>query len=445
MRAQGTRARAIALSVWLIACDGGTIDDAGVAPLTDAAARDAGDRDAGGRDAGDRDAAIVTPTGCPAPDAPVAEPYALYPALDLARVPFHVADGPWGARRAIEAPAVPVTTRRVSVATAAELEREGLVPGSEITVTASIDRTVTLLGDVTDLDLIVPTGVRVGGLNLGRASPPSTSRRVRVRGTTPGAHSGGVIGQVVFFSADFEDAILDGVDLDARDGDRHGLAWYIATQRGARFAIVNNRAHAAAAASLHGPVTDLVIAGNHVVSGARSRASNGYPEGWSLRGGRRLVVFGNRLEGNRYHRVRVHPEDDPTEYAWIADNVLVDPYEARIVWAAALSDGASPWDGFWAVCNVVYAHSDTTRGCLGWSFEAPAASYARLTNNVFYGVVDEAGLRARAGSGDQDVTTGNTYHPWEDPPPWGALGDPRDIALGDPPDPHPQDPMCPGP
>jgi len=63
------------------------------------------------------------------------------------------------------------------------------VPGSQTTVTASIDRTVTLLGDVTDLDLVIPPGVSVGALNVGRASPPSTSRRVRIRGTATRARA----------------------------------------------------------------------------------------------------------------------------------------------------------------------------------------------------------------------------------------------------------------
>ncbi len=198
--------------------------------------------------------------------------------------------------------------------------------------------------------------------------------------------------------------------------------------------------------ALHGPVVDLVIAGNHCVSGGRSRESNGYPEGWTLRGGRRLVVLDNRLEGNRYHRVRVHPGGAANEYAWVADNVLVDPHEPRIVWGGAqLSPEAGDWDGFWATCNVVYAHSDTSTGCIGFSFEAPNATYARLTNNAFFGVVDEVGLVARRGPGDQDVTSGNTFAPWEEPPPWGAPGDPRAIPIPGGPDPAPQDPMCPGP
>jgi len=66
-------------------------------------------------------------------------------------------------------------------------------------------------------------------------------------------------------------------------------------------------------------------------------------------------------------------------------------------------------------------------------------------NNAFFGAVDEAGLMARRGMGDQDVTTGNTYAPWEEPPRWGAPGDPREIPIRGGTDPHPQDPMCPGP
>lgn len=432
----------VAITLLGAGCDGSNGDE-DVGPGTDA-----GD-DAGPLiDSGPRpDVEVMPPTGCPDPSTSVAEPYRWYPALDLARIPFHVSAGAWGEQRPVAAPEPPTTTRSVTVSSRGELETEGLVPGTEITVTADIPETITLLGDVTDLDLIVPEGITIGAINVGRASPPSVSRRVRIRGTTPGEHSGGTLGQVTFFSADFQDAILDGVDLNATTDSGSGLAWYIAVEEGsARFAIVNNRAHAAGATALHGPVVDLVIAGNNLVSGARSRESNGYPEGWTLRGGRRIVVFDNHMEGNRYHRVRVHPDQASDEYAWVADNILVDPFEARIVWGgAALSDDASPWDGFWAVCNRVHAHSNTDTGCIGFSFEAPDASYARLTNNDFYGVVDEAGLIARMGMGDQDVTSDNVYQAWETPPPWDEPGDPRLIPLPQSPDPDPQDPMCPGP
>jgi hypothetical protein len=331
------------------------------------------------------------------------------------------------------------------VTTAAELEREGLVPGSEITVGANIDATVTLLGDVTDLDLIVPPGITMRNIYVGRASPPSVSRRVRVRGTTPGMHSGGTLGTVTFFSQ-MEDAILDGVDLNSADGGQNGLAFYLATNDGARFAIVNNRAHAVGSISLQGDVVDLVVAGNNFVSGARSREANGFPEAWGLRAGRRLVVFDNRIEGNRYHRVRVHPGDQAGEYAWLADNVFVDPYEARIASAFALPASTTPWDGLWAVCNTVYAHSDPSAGCLGHSFEAPDAAYSRITNNAHFGVIDEAGQLARLpATGDHDYTSDNTYAPWQEPPPWEPPGDPRSIPLPAPATPDPQDPNCPGP
>lgn len=73
------------------------------------------------------------------------------------------------------------------------------MPGSEITVAANIDRTVTLLGNVTDLDLIVPPGITLSDIHVGRASPPSVSRRVRIRGMTPGVHSGGRLGRITRF------------------------------------------------------------------------------------------------------------------------------------------------------------------------------------------------------------------------------------------------------
>lgn len=365
---------------------------------------------------------------CPAPGASVAEPYRWYPSLDLARIPFHAAEGPWGPRAPIAAPAPPVTRRTVRVTSAAQFATEALVPGTRVIIDADYIGPTVLFGDVTDLDIVVPPGRTVARLWIGRYNPPSTTRRVRVRGTTPGQHSGGLIGNLVFYSGPATDLIIDGVDLNGDDGQGGGLLLHLA-RSSERVAVVNIRGHGVGAAFL-GVSDDIVFAGNRILSAARPGEVNGWPEGWGLRvGGDRIVVYDNRIDGTRYHRVRVHPEPGQQQYAWVANNTFVDPREARIFAAIDMS-GRKPVShstAVWALCNLAYAHSS----CIPGSFEAPHANYARVTSNTYFGSITEADLRHRQawhGPG-RDYLSGNRFAAWRSPPAWETPGDPATVPL----------------
>lgn len=357
---------------------------------------------------------------CPAPGAPVAEPYRWYPSLDLARIPFHIADGPWGPRAPITAPAPPVTRRSVRVTSAAQLASEALIPGTLITVDADFIGHAIVFGDVTDVDIVVPRGRRVSQLTVGSYNPRSTTQRVRIRGTTPGVHSGGVIGSIAFYSNPVTDIIIDGVDLNGDDDNGGNMLWNFgwAVQR---FAVVNVRGHAVGAASGMSGV-DIVIAGNRIMSGARSREMVGSTAGWGTRGGDRIVVFDNRIDGTRYHRVRVHPQSGPPQYAWLANNTFVDPHEARIFSAFNLEHNSNRYAAVWAVCNQVFAYST----CMAPSFDGQHAAYAMLTYNSLFGSITEAlqrSLQAAHGPG-HDYLSGNRFSTWQAPPAWEAPGDP---------------------
>lgn len=368
-------------------------------------------------------------TKCRAPGEAVAEPYLWYPKLDLARIPFHTGAGPWGPRAAIVAPTAPVTTRAVRVTSASQFALEARLNGTQIVVDAAYIGPVTLQSSVTDIDIVVPTGKRVAQLTIGAYSPPSTTRRVRVRGTTPGEHSGGTIGSITFLSASTADVIIDGVDLNGEDGKGGNLLWHFA--RGVeRAAVVNVRGHSVGSASLHSPPsTHVVLAGNRLYTGARTREVNGYPEAWGTRGGEQIVVFDNRLEGTRFHRVRVHPKPGLHQYAWVSNNVFVDPYEGRI-FSAFNVGGNAPGDRYaavWAVCNEVYAHSS----CMTPSFDGTVANFAMLTSNAFYGNITETLQRTlqNAHGAGRDYLSGNKFSAWREPPKWDGAGDPRTIPL----------------
>ncbi|MCC7535439.1 MAG: hypothetical protein IT379_04475, partial [Deltaproteobacteria bacterium] len=352
--------------------------------------------------------------------------YRWYPALDLARIPFHAADGPWGARAPITAPEAPRTTRSVTVTSAAELSAEGIVAGTEITIGASFADQAVLLGDVIDVDIVVPPGVSTGSILVGRYTPESTTTRVRLRGPTPGVHSGGRVGSIGFMSSTTTDVIVDGLDMNGEDGRGGGLLWQFAFPV-ERAAIVNVRGHASGAASL-GEGRDIVYAGNAIMSGARPREVNGYPEGWEHRAGSHLVVFRSDIRGTRYHRVRVHPDPSRApQHLWVDGNVLVDPHEARILDSFDLEGMGRDFASVWATCNRVHAHST----CITPSFAATDASYARLTDNAIHGAFTLETMRdgAMRDGPMHDYTTGNTYGPWEEPPPWGGPGDPTTVPL----------------
>jgi hypothetical protein len=363
---------------------------------------------------------------CPAADARVTEGYRWYPTLDLARIPFHTASGPWGPRAPIIAPEAPETRRTARVTSATQLAAEALIPGTRILIDADYIGPAVIFGDVTDVDIVVPRGRTLAKLIIGRYTPPSATRRVRIRGTTPGVHSGGVVGQINFASNPATDLIIDGLDLNGDDGQGGGILLHFVWPP-ERVAVVNNRGHGVGSASIMGDGNDIVFAGNRILSGVRSREINGYLDGWGLRGGSRIVVYDNRIEGTRYHRVRVHPGAKRPQYAWVANNIFVDPNEARIFGAWRTDNSQHRFSGVWAVCNRIYAHST----CMSASFEAQDVDYAMLTSNSFFGsftAESQRALQALHGPG-RDYVSGNTFSRWQPPPPWQTGENPAAVPL----------------
>ncbi len=385
--------------------------------------------------ASDVPAAAPAPPGSPVPPeglckaGPVKEPYRWYPDLDLARVPFHAGSGPFGERMPIHAPEPPKTKGPVTVHSAHDLLQAMMTPGSEVIIGTSIDEDVIVRGDVVDIDLVVPRGKYVRGLTVGRYNPPSKTHRVRIRGPFPGKHSGGLLGTLRFYSEQTSDVIIDGVDLNGHEKGRMAGLWYF-REHANRIAIVNVRGHSAGLGGLQKGVKNFVMAGNTILTGSRTRVQNGFPESWDVRGGDHLVYFRNYMRGTRYHRIRVHPQADRVQYAWIAENTFIDPHEARIV--AAMRVGGTPpgekFDALWVQCNQVYAHST----CMGSSFDALEASYGRVTDNRIYGSIRpqvQERLQSRA-VGDHDYMSRNEFNPWKKPPaPPRRPGDPRKIKL----------------
>lgn len=367
-------------------------------------------------------------------------PYKWYPDLNLNKIPFHKADGAWGPKSPIVAPDAPVTTRQVTVTTATQFRTAALVPGTEITVGADILEPFVVQGNITDVDVIIPAGRTTRQISFGGWNPGTVTQRLRVRGTVPMSHSGGQVGTLTFYGNSVSDLIIDGLDMvDGTEASLWHLAGSISGGTASRVAVINNRGRAGGPGNL-GYSSNYVIAGNNFVTGEYTRAQANRAEAWGIRTGGTgaVVVYRNRIDGTRYHRVRAHPKHTPNEYIWVSGNIFFDRTEARIFDVFRVGDSlpGERTAAAWFDKNTVYAESSSG---MTPSMQANHTNYARVTNNTCYGILNAAQQKIIEGvseAANKDFVTGNTYSAWQDPPAWvSPPGDPRQLVLPAPPKP----------
>lgn len=227
-----------------------------------------------------------------------------------------------------------------------------------------------------------------------------------------------------------------------------------------RLAIVNSVIRAAGS-GLIGPARDMVVAGNTVVTADRSRAVNGANGGYGFRAYSEAALFyRNRIEGVRFHRIRMHPHlpyGTAPQYAWVDSNTLVDPREARIFWVRDLGPAnalpASSTTGAIIKNNLIYAHVSSATCPLPPDMNPFDATYALASSNLFYGSFTASALITQAASHpNHNYTAGATnFAAWQAPPAWQAPGDPRALITLLPVDPgaynasyEADDAACPG-
>lgn len=375
----------------------------------------------------------------PEPEQPVnnappsAQPYAHYANLDLAAVEFHNSAGSWGPQKTVEAPEAPVTNRDVTVTNQTDLTTNARIPGSRITIGADINPNgmIVISGNIVDVDIIIPQGRILGHLVVGGYNSADSINRFRIRGSTIGQYSGGLLSGVTYFG-DPGDLILDGIgirDLIEAGGTQLAIHFGFSPSghTADRVAVVNCVIRTSAAAVL-GHVKQIVFAGNSIVSGDRTRAVNGSLEGWGIRLEPDVAIFyGNRIEGTRYHRIRLHPRiENTSRYGWISNNVFVDPNEARIIWAADLGPvngrPASNMNAMIIKNNIIHAHST----CMPPSFEPIASNYVQTSSNTFMGGFTSNSLTTLGQNfGMNLIGEATTFASWQLPPAWSAPGDPR--------------------
>lgn len=379
--------------------------------------------------------------------------YVWYPDLDLNDIPFHTASGDWGPQYTVAEATAPSTTTAVTVTTWSGFQSAMLAGSRQITIGADIDGSMGLIdGNVTDVDVIIPSGRILRSFNVNRFNNGQTCTRLRFRGPTVGTHSGGQLHNVIFYGQPTSDLIFDGIDITGPGVVANGSpppdwvqqsAIRIGTSgEGERVAITNCRCMVGNYFFI-GDVKDLIVTGSSFYSGAEPRQSSGV-EGWVFRvigppDGGAHIFYNNDLRGTRFHKLRFHP-DGSTTYCWIDSNYLVDMNEGRLLAcsSALVSSPKGYYAGLWATNNECWTDINDTANA-GPEFSSGSSAYVRFENNLFrsdeltgdgsLGISDVEGLIP---NGDEDwLKTANTFSAGTAvAPSWktGTPGDPTGLT-----------------
>ena len=378
---------------------------------------------------------------------PASDPYAWYPTLDLANIPFHVAagastaSGGYGAQTVVTAPTGPSFVDEVTLTSG----QPGSNPpaGRRYIVGANLGD-VSISGTAEDIDFVLPEAYSIGKLTISGAG----ISRVRIRGTTPGTLSGGIIRGIDINGSGpnvLNDIIIDGVRVASPAGNGASELCLITSDTINKMAIVNCRFRAAQAIFTGGNIAPLVWAGNSFEAGAYSTGQ--CPDGvfppfqqWSMRhnGYGPIIVFDNDIRGRRFGRFRAAtttgtPGDD--RLIWVDSNLFMSDQEGNIASCGILS-GTDIFRGAWFTNNDCYGYG-------GAKIDMERAIYARLTGNrIYMDTVDSSFMSTQQSNHtsymtgisqavDLDYTTGNTYSAYPGRPAWTRAGNPSDISMTD--------------
>lgn len=365
-----------------------------------------------------------------APPLTCAEPYEWYQALCLEDIPFHSSSGTFGPQDPVDAPAAPVTTGTSNVSSNAGFQSAIALGARRINITDNV-ASLSYNGNIQDIDIVVQLGVRVGSITLG-CHPSCTADRVRIRGETIGAYSGGSVGWV-FLLGVWRDVIVDGFGISG-DTPAHGPSFYPANDTD-RLAVMNMCAYTSQSFAYSGGDNSVWI-NNNVVNNYSTSADTG--NRWGVRGvsaGGKFIVYHGRWENGGENndeasfRVRVSPRPSSAQlYFWLKNVTVIDSAEMRGV-SVFRVEGNAPGEQLtaaWAIDSTGYLRALTT-DVQAWSLQSwylqTVDNYARATGNTFYGDLTSADHTSNEGSteaADADFLTGNTYSAWQSPPAWSS-------------------------
>lgn len=271
---------------------------------------------------GGLDAGPASDAGSTTADAG-ARPHPLYPALDLATLP-----GPGGGSiGAYEPPALPVTTRTVTVSGTGSQARTELlaacqVAGTAVTVPDSAGRVGSLdFGNVTDCDVTLGAQVIADFVYVGHLPGPvvAPTHRLRLRGGQFGS---------VNVDPGSTDIVLDGVIINNAvmpPAMRTGTAIYLINDAMGghveRFAVVNSIIRMVA--TLPNGTGDMdgcaYLAGNarHVFFANDNVVTAGNRNSWGFRigGGQNYLFVDNTVRVSFHKLIRMN--DGPVDYVYV--------------------------------------------------------------------------------------------------------------------------------
>ena len=358
--------------------------------------------------------------------APTAGSYAHYPALNLNDIPWHTAAGGWGPQVRLEAPALPVTTRSVTVNNRAEFNAAASIAGTRITIATGWPGNTLATINANDIDVIIPPGVSIGAIEFGVWPRDYAISRVRIRGTTPGTHSGGRMGQYRDY-ARVSDIIIDGIDLNGDSpytvqGNNEG--WIPFRIHSNRVAVLNSRIISSDSTWL-GSARHVVIANSNFYHAASTRAQVGYPGGYGIRNSAGPVtIIDSRVQGTRYHNIRVSSEGNSGELLYVGRSTIVAMAEGRTSWMwNHINVNVGRGQGAIMAGNSIYTYS--APGCpFGPEISSVNVDWSRVANNRFFGGGNAVFNSVTANGGG---TEGNTFAALGSFPAWGGPGDPRQV------------------
>ena len=380
------------------------------------------------------------------------QPYALYPSLDLAEIPWQLGSGNWGPQVEQGTPTLPATTSSASCSTASCVNTNAAVAGRKITITGTGWTAADTVGiHADDVEIVLPSGAAIGAVEMGGFGI-SAIHRFYLHATTPGdPSSGGTMGQLRNSGfTDTTDVVLDGVHLNG-DSNYGGSETNQAFRLDGvtRLAVLHTDA-IAAGYIWEGDAKHWVVADCNFYHGAATRAATGFNEGWGIRnqGGPGIIVD-SRIQGTRYHALRVQSFDESEELVYVTRSMFVEASEGALFWLWNNVGTDPDFRGFGGILkdNDFYTYSTGDVDCassIGSSILADHVGYSRATDNVFHGagssVFDQGNLDAvEAGGGDLPGTSTPGDHDWSDGntfvaltgalPSWPSGRDPTAIAL----------------
>jgi hypothetical protein len=366
---------------------------------------------------------------CPPPSTP--QPIN----LNLSAIPWHNGAGAWGPQVRIDFPALPVTTRTVNVSTLDQFNQAAAVAGTLINITASWAGNTTAVIAASNVDVVIRPGISVGAIEVGAYPRTSPVSRVRIRGTTPGMHSGGRMGQYRDFTQ-ASDITIDGIDMNGDSGFPVAETNQAFRASGTRLAVLNTRAIAAGYIWL-GSARHVIIANSNLYHGAATEATVGYTGGWGIRNtAGPFTIVDSRIQGTRYNNLRVHSSNGSGELLYVARTTFVNTAEGgRAAWLwDNLNATSSNGQGAIFEDNRVYSYG--VAGCPAYTdLRAPDVTYSRVRRTQFFsgGSINwsQAALDSaeKLPGGDHDWSVSNAFSSFSALPPWGGPGDPTQIPI----------------